>query len=111
VRAAAGQTYYFQTFEMFGGSGPLTFKLDVAPQPQVGWTNYPFDPSVFDNVQFWDTTYDPAYIGVQGWSWSSGDGATATTQAPQHTHPADAAIGSRWPSPPSTAAPGHSAGR
>ncbi|HEX6350743.1 MAG TPA: PKD domain-containing protein [Candidatus Dormibacteraeota bacterium] len=89
VRALAGQTYYFQTFQLFGAAGPLTFTLEVSPPPQVGWTNYPFDPSIFDNVQFWDTTYDPAGVGVQSWSWSFGDGATAATQAPQHNYAAD----------------------
>ncbi len=60
-RAQAGTTYYFQVGAWCcGGSGPVTFHLDVAPMPVVQFFYNPGDPSSFDTIQLYDYSYDPA---------------------------------------------------
>jgi PKD repeat protein len=78
IQANAGQTYYFQVGGLYGESGSLTFNLVVTPPPTAGFSFYPQDPSSFDTVQFYDTSYDPGGFGIQSCAWSFGDGATAT---------------------------------
>src|SRR5205823_1507245 len=83
LRASAGQTYYFQTFGLYGSSWPITFNLKVTPPPQASFAYGPYDPSLFDRIQFYNTTYDPGQVGVQSETWSFGDGASATGCCPQ----------------------------
>jgi PKD repeat protein len=64
---------------------------DVAPDPIVGFYYYPGDPSIFDTVQFYDQSYDPAGAGISSESWDFGDGATATGSCPRHSYAADGA--------------------
>jgi PKD repeat protein len=85
--AEAGQTYYFQV-----GSdqpGTATFSLQPPPPPQADFGTNPFDPSVFDVVQFLDFSFDPGGIGIQSKQWDFGDGATATDPFPTHRYAAD----------------------
>ena len=85
--AVAGQTYYFQV-----GSdqpGTATFSLRPPPPPQANFGTDPFDPSVFDVVQFQDFSFDPGGIGIQSEQWDFGDGATATGGFPTHRYAAD----------------------
>jgi PKD repeat protein len=85
--AVAGQTYYFQV-----GSdqpGTATFSLQPPPPPQAAFFTQPFDPSIFDLVQFFDQSFDPGGIGIQTQQWDFGDGATATGFNPTHRYAAD----------------------
>ena len=85
--AVAGQTYYFQV-----GSdqpGTATFFLQPPPPPQANFGTNPFDPSIFDLVQFFDQSFDPAGIGIQTQQWDFGDGATGTGFNPTHRYAAD----------------------
>ncbi len=89
--ADAGTTYYFQVGNLYpweqGGS--MQFHLDVPPPPVAGFYLYPYDPSVFDTVQFYDQSYDPGNLGFQSFVWDFGDGTTATGSNPTHKYPAD----------------------
>jgi hypothetical protein len=55
----------------------------------VGFYYTPGDPSIFDTVQFYDQSFDPAGLGIASESWSFGDGATATGSCPTHRYAAD----------------------
>ena len=85
-RANAGVTYYFQVGGLFGQSGQVQFLLDVTPPPAAGFSLYPYDPSVFDDVQFYDISYDPGGLGIQTRQWNFGDGASVTTSSYSVTH-------------------------
>jgi PKD repeat protein len=80
--ADAGATVYLRVAaNQFPGmpTGLTQLGLDVAPEPVAGFSYNPFAPSAFDTVQFFDTTYDPAGVGVESWSWDYGDGGSATS--------------------------------
>ncbi len=89
-RAQAGTTYYFQ----FGlwccePADPVVFSLEVTPNPVADFVFSPGDPSVFDTVQFQDSSSDPADAGIASQAWSLGDGATATGCCPTHQYAQD----------------------
>jgi PKD repeat protein len=89
-RAQAGTTYWFQVGAWCcGGFGPVTFRLDVAPNPIAGFYYYPGEPTSFDTIQFYDNSSDPAGVGITSWAWSFGDGGTSTQQSPTHRYGAD----------------------
>jgi PKD repeat protein len=88
-RALANTTYYFQVGGLFGQSGSLEFRLDVAPLPVANFGFFPFDPSVFDNVQFFDQSFDPGGIGFAPQAWAFGDGTTGSGFNPTHRYAAD----------------------
>jgi PKD repeat protein len=74
LQALAGTTYYIQVGAWCcDGFGPVTFHLEVAPNPVASFYFYPQDPSVFDAVQFQDNSYDPAGGVVSSWTWAFGD--------------------------------------
>jgi PKD repeat protein len=85
--ADAGTTYYFQvgTYE----NTWVPFHLEVTPPPVASFGYYPSDPSVFDNVSFYDNSTDPSGVGIQSQSWDFGDGSTATGWNPAHRYAAD----------------------
>jgi PKD repeat protein len=86
-RAQANTTYYFQVGACC--VGPVTFHLDVAPNPVAQFSYSPGDPSIFDTVQFQDSSYDPATAGIASQAWTFGDGATATGCCPTHQYTKD----------------------
>jgi len=90
-RANAGSTYYIQAGIGFVGCCDVTmdFSLNVAPPPTAQFFFNPFDPSVFDNVAFFDQSFDPAGLGIASQAWDLGDGATATGCCPNHRYAAD----------------------
>jgi PKD repeat protein len=90
-RAETNTTYYFQVGGLFGQGGPLEFILEVTPPPVANFGFSPFDPSVFDVVQFFDFSSDPGEVGVQSRVWDFGDGTTTTTTecCPSHQYAAD----------------------
>jgi hypothetical protein len=55
----------------------------------VGFYYSPGDPSIFDTIQFYDQSYDPAGVGIASESWNFGDGAMATGCCPTHRYGAD----------------------
>ena len=89
-RAQANTTYYFQVgARCCGGFGPVTFHLEVAPNPVAEFYFTPGDPSLFDTVQFQDTSYDPLQAGFAPQAWDLGDGTTATGCCPTHQYAQD----------------------
>ncbi len=90
IRPTAGTTYYFQALGLFSQSGPLTFNLELTPPPVANFYYYPNDPSIFDNVQFSDASYDPGNLGIQSWARNLGDGTTANGCCPSHQYAKDA---------------------
>jgi chitodextrinase len=90
LHALAGTTYNIQVGAWCcDGFGPVTFHLEVAPNPVASFYFSPQDPSIFDAVQFQDTSYDPAGATVSSWAWAFGDGATATGCCPSHQYAQD----------------------
>jgi hypothetical protein len=87
----AGTTYYFQigTFGQYGGQ--LRFALEEPLPPTASFSSYPADPSVFDTVQFYDGSNDPAQAGFSSEVWEFGDGSSTTNPGvyPTHRYSAD----------------------
>ena len=89
-QAQANTTYYFQVGGFCcDGFGPITFGLDVAPDPVSDFDFVPRDPSSLDTVQFYDFAHDPAGAGVSSLVWRFGDGTTTTGSIPTHQYTQD----------------------
>jgi hypothetical protein len=81
-RVDAGTTYYFQLVPLAPiGIGVLTFHLAESPPPVAGLWFSPVDPSVFDSVQFFDQSYDPAASGSPPRPGTSATARRARTRA------------------------------
>ena len=77
-QADAGITYYFQMSSFYDFyEGIIPFSLEVTPPPQVNFNYYPSDPSIFDNVSFNPSIYDPAGIYGDIYAWTISDGTTS----------------------------------
>jgi len=87
--ANAGTTYYIQAGGFFGDGSPFQFDFDVTSPLLVGFNFGPSDPSVFDNIQFCDGSFDPGDAGFQSFTWEFGDGATSTDNCAFHQYVAD----------------------
>jgi PKD repeat protein len=87
-KAQAGTTYLFQVGGTYG-TGVVHFHLDVAPNPTASFYYYPYDPSTFDTIQFYDNSQDPGGAGIASRAWDFGDGATSTTYSATHRYAAD----------------------
>jgi hypothetical protein len=82
-RGVAGQTYYIQVSDVYGGSfGPITLNLSVAPPPNAAFNVFPSDPSVFDTVNFWGLSSDPAGNPITQELYDFGDGTSAVGCCP-----------------------------
>ncbi len=95
LAAQAGTTYYVQAATTGSSWGDPVVRLTIeqpAP-PTAGFFYGPsfFNPSIYDDVQFYDTSYDPANVGFgpAQWDFGDGDGATATGCCPTHRYAAD----------------------
>src|SRR5216110_1330569 len=88
-RAQAGTTYHFLVGGLFGQGGSVEWRLEVTPPPQANFGTSPFDPSMFDQVQFQDFSFDPGFVGFQPPQWSFGDGTSGTGFNAPHRYAAD----------------------
>ena len=90
-RAEANTTYYFQLGGLFGQGGLVGFHLEVTPPPVAQFGFNPFDPTVFDAVQFFDFSFDPGDAGIQSRQWTFGDGSSTSTTdcCVTHRYPTD----------------------
>ena len=84
----AGSTYYLQAGSMYG-VGNLKVNVFETPPPIAGFMFYPFDPSTFDTIQFFDQSYDPGQSGFQSFVWDFGDGSVAIDSSPTHQYAMD----------------------
>lgn len=90
VEPEIGTTYYIQISKIYEyEQGYIYFAIEPIPPLQASFYFYPFDPSKYDLVYFYDNTWDPAGIGVQSESWDFGDGSTASGCCPTHQYSAD----------------------
>lgn len=85
--ARAGTTYLFRTGADYADQ--ITFRLDVAPDPEVDFSPPGYEPSEFDTVSFWPSVHDPAGLGIASYRWEFGDGTTSDAQYPSHRFNAD----------------------
>ena len=67
----------------------LVFQSPPPMPPQAQFYYWPYDPSVFDNIQFYDYSWDPAGMGIQSQAWEFGDGTTAQGCCPTHRYGKD----------------------
>jgi len=90
-QALAGTTYYLQVGRgaISGGTTPMTFRLEAAPPPIASFFTFLSDPSTFETVQFQDTSFDPAQVGIATQVWDFGDGTGGSGQFPTHQYAAD----------------------
>jgi hypothetical protein len=88
-QASAGTTYYLRAAGAFTLDFPMFFQLDVTPAPIASFFFIPPDPSIFDPVQFLDSSSDPARVGIQSQAWAFGDGVTAEGCCPTHQYARD----------------------
>jgi PKD domain len=85
-----GKTYYFQVSQINDYLfGDVQFSIEPIPPLQASFYYYPADPNKYDLVSFYDSTWDPAYIGIQTEDWDFGDGSTASGCCPTHQYSAD----------------------
>jgi PKD repeat protein len=90
VNLDPGVTYFFQ----FGDSDnyPDTsayVSFNVPPPLTADFYYYPYQPSTFDTIYFYDYSYDPLNIGIETSAWDFGDGATASGCCVAHQYAAD----------------------
>lgn len=87
--AEAGTTYYFQLGNLYDQAGLTQFHLEITPPPFAGIYFSPYDPSIFDVIQFCDQSYEPGGIGLESFEWDLGDGTTSTDYCLTHRFAAD----------------------
>jgi hypothetical protein len=68
---------------------PLRFYLQPTPPPYADFGFSPSDPSVFEDVQFYNWSYDEAGVGFESQTWDFGDGTSDTGCCPSHRYAAD----------------------
>ena len=89
IRVAAGQTITFLAGCLYWVMGNSTFQLDPTPPPTASIWSSPFDPSVFDAVQFYNYSFDPGDVGVASSRWEFGDGTGSNETSPSHRYARD----------------------
>jgi len=89
-KAYAGTTYYFQVSSIYPwDQGTIPFSLEVTPPPQVNINYGPSDPSIFDNVWFGASTYDPGQVYGFTYAWTISDGTASDQGSFYHQFAAD----------------------
>ena len=69
-----------------GLSATIQRQVDVqTPPPSAGFDPYPYDPSIYDYVYFYNSSFDPAcnYCGMTA-QWDFGDGTASSDWSPSH---------------------------
>jgi len=89
LRTQPNTTYYLQVGAWCCGVRPVTLDLTVASNPVASFVYSPTDPSIYDTVQFQDTSVDPAGGTLASQVWSFGDAGTATGCCPTHRYARD----------------------
>jgi hypothetical protein len=85
-----GKTYYFQLSKIYNfEQGYIFFSITTIPPLQASFYYYPANPSKYDLISFYDSTWDPVYSSFQSEDWDFGDGSTASGCCPTHQYSAD----------------------
>ncbi len=89
--SVAGTTYHIQVGRgsAFGGTIPMSFRLERTPPPVAAFGFSPFAPSIFDTIQFFNGSFDPVGVGIETAVWDFGDGSTDTNFSVSHRYAAD----------------------
>jgi len=90
----AGQVFYAQSSAYCCGiSTSLSINVQQvpAPVPVAGFSFYPSDPSTFDTIGFFDSSYDPGGQGFSSQSYDFGDGSSSSDSSccTSHRYAAD----------------------
>ena len=89
-RAVAGETYFLQLGDFFtSGASQTQLTLEAAPAVTARFGFFPFDPSTFESVSFFDQTSDPGGSAIVTRDWQFGDGTSGTDCCPAHRYAAD----------------------
>jgi hypothetical protein len=89
LQAQANVTYYFQLSQLYLGSRYFGFSLKAAPPPFVYAAYDPYDPSIFDSINFFADISDEAGIYGGTPAWDLGDGTTSDQYSFTHQYAKD----------------------
>ena len=90
LHVEAGTTYYFQVGTRYKFYfGWFTFQLYETPPPTADFWWRPGDPNIFDQVEFYDSSYDPVEAWFSDYWWDFGDGTSTTGDGVLHQFAAD----------------------
>jgi PKD repeat protein len=67
----------------------MLFFMDLAPPPVANFAHFPHDPSAFDTVHFFDSSFDPSLGEEMPHQWNFGDGTTSTVLSASHRYATD----------------------
>lgn len=70
-------------------ASPGLFQSPPPYPPVVEFWWSPYCPSRFDTVWFYDSSWDPAGVGIASVAWDFGDGSTSTDYSPGHQYAMD----------------------
>jgi PKD repeat protein len=85
----AGTTYSLQIGAEANYNNFVSLELRNAPPPSVNIGLNPSEPSTYDDINFWDSSWDSAGQNFVAWSWNFGDGAESTAQSVTHRYATD----------------------
>jgi hypothetical protein len=85
-RADPGVTYYISVNGSSNATEPVPLTLSAAPPIQPFFNRSPFEPTLFEEVQFTPFAGDPVAQPIASGEWDFGDGATAPVTASAVSH-------------------------
>ncbi|MEZ5330090.1 MAG: PKD domain-containing protein [Verrucomicrobiales bacterium] len=88
-QAIAGQPYYFQLSGLYGEEGPIPFRLEVAPPPNVYLNLSDYEYSIYDSVGISAYVNDAANSYPYTFQWTISDGTVSSDEYLQHQFAAD----------------------
>ncbi len=65
------------------------FTTKTLPAPVADFGYWPSEPNVFEDIWFWQNSYDPAGNYIQSVDWNFGDGSTSHDWYPSHRYNVD----------------------
>jgi PKD repeat protein len=85
IKPAVGERVHLQVWSFdFCCSTTTTLRVTKPGKPSPAFSTSIADPSVFDDITFFDQTTDPGGNPIVAWKWDFGDRSTSTDQNPVH---------------------------